>query len=227
MKALVVGADNEILESVSLSLQMRWPDVVVISSRGSDGMTMVEREVPDIVVWDTDMPEMNALDGLIDLRSFSDVPVIALISSDTVLDRYRVLELGADDFVSKPLSLVEFMFRVHALFRRTSPNLARINSVYSRGRFLFNFSTREVELGEDRLRLSPTEYRLLYCLVRSEGRIVSKDTLIQKVWGPEHLGIGREEELRKYVYRLRSKLRKVPNVIVSEPGIGYRFMPPD
>ena len=227
MRALVVGADKETQESVSLSLQMRWPDVVVVSSQGSDAMDMVEREGPDIVVWDTEMPEMNALDGLTDLRSFSDVPVIALISGDTVLDRYRVLELGADDFVSKPLSLVEFMFRVHALFRRTSPHLAKIDSVYSSGRFLINFSTREVALGEDRLRLSPTEYRLLYCLVRNEGRIVTRDTLIQKVWGSEHLGIGGEEELRKYIYRLRSKLKKVPNAIVSEPGIGYRFMSPD
>ncbi|HUV43443.1 MAG TPA: response regulator transcription factor [Dehalococcoidales bacterium] len=227
MRALVVGAGKETLESVSLSLQMRWPDVVVVSSCGSDAMDMVERESPDIVVWDIDMPEMNALDGLTDLRSFSDVPVIALIGGDTVLDRYRVLELGADDFVSKPLSLVEFMFRVHALFRRTSPHLAKINSVYSSGRFLINFSTREVAFGEDRLKLSPIEYRLLYCLVRNERRIVTKDTLIQKVWGSEYLGIGREEELRKYVYRLRSKLKNLPDVIVSEPGIGYRFMPLD
>lgn len=227
MRALVVGSDKETAESVSLSLQMRWPDVVVVSSRGSEGIDLVEREGPDIVVWDTDMPEMNALDGLAELRSFSDVPVIALIGGDTGLDRYRVLELGADDFVSKPLSLVEFMFRVHALFRRTAPSLARTNSVYSSGRLVINSSTREVALGDDRLRLTPTEYRLLYCLVRNERRIVSKDTLIQKVWGAEQLGIGREEELRKYVYRLRSKLRSMPNVIVSEPGIGYRFIPPE
>jgi len=222
----VVGADKETAESVSLSLQMRWPDVDVVTCPGSEGVLTVERAGPDIVVWDTDMLEVNALDGLKELRSFSDVPVVALIGRDSVLDRYRVLEMGADDFVSKPLSLVEFMFRVHALFRRTSPNLAKTDSVYSSGRLVVNFATREVAFGDERLRLSPTEYRLLYCLVRNEGKVVSKDTLILKVWGPEHLGIGREEELRKYVYRLRSKLRRMPSVILSEPGIGYRFVPP-
>jgi len=227
MKALVVGSDDTTVESVSLSLKMRWPDVIVLSSKGNEGIAVVENEGPDIVVWDTDMPEVNPLTSLTELRSFSDVPVIALISGESELERYRVLELGADDFVSKPLSLVEFMFRVHALFRRTNPNLAKIDSVYSSGRFLINFSTREVAYGDKRLRLSPTEYKLLYCMVRNEGRIVSKDTLILKVWGAEHLGIGREDELRKYIYRLRTKLRDLPSVIMSEPGIGYRFITPE
>ncbi len=227
MKALVVGSDDTTVESVALSLKMRWPDVIVLSSHGDEGIAMVEKEGPDIVVWDTDMLEMNPLTSLTELRSFSDVPVIALISGESELERYRVLELGADDFVGKPLSLVEFMFRVHALFRRTNPSLAKIDSVYSSGRFLINFSTREVAYGEKRLKLSPTEYKLLYCMVRNEGRIVSKDTLILKVWGAEHLGIGREDELRKYIYRLRSKLRDLPSVIMSEPGIGYRFITPE
>jgi len=227
MKALVVGSDDTTVESVALSLKMRWPDVIVLSSHGDEGIAMVEKEGPDIVVWDTDMLEMNPLTSLTELRSFSDVLVIALISGESELERYRVLELGADDFVGKPLSLVEFMFRVHALFRRTNPSLAKIDSVYSSGRFLINFSTREVAYGDKRLKLSPTEYKLLYCMVRNEGRIVSKDTLILKVWGAEHLGIGREDELRKYIYRLRSKLRDLPSVIMSEPGIGYRFITPE
>jgi len=227
MKALVVGADEETVASVFVSLQMRWPDAGLVSCNGVEGAALVEKERPDVVVWDMGMTGTGALEGLRELRSFSDVPIIALISDDSALDKYRVLELGADDFVSKPLSLVEFMFRVYALFRRTSPDLAKANSVYSSGRLIINFSTREVAFGDERLRLSPTEYRLLHCLVRNEGRIVSKETLIQRVWGSEQLGIGREEELRKYVYRLRSKLKGLSDLIMSEPGIGYRFVPPD
>jgi DNA-binding response OmpR family regulator len=138
------------------------------------------------------------------------------------------LEAGADDYVTKPLSPIEFLARAKALLRRVQGNGFRRDPVLSLGnQLMINFNTREVFASGKRVKLTPIEYRLMAELVRNEGKVLSHHTLLEKAWGSEYTDA--PSYLKKYVYRLRQKLEpdaQQPQMILTERGIGYRFTRP-
>jgi len=189
---------------------------------------MVETEAPDLVLADSSLSDIDTLDLVSKIREFSDVPLIILSESETDLDRAKGLEVGVDEYVPKPFSPIEFLARVKALLRRTQGvGFKPVQSVSFGSVLSINFTTHEVFLASQPVKLTPIEYRLLAELVRNEGRVLTHQNLLDKVWGPEY--VADFSFTKRYIYRLRQKLHddsKNSQIICTECGLGYRFVRP-
>ncbi len=226
MKILVVDDAPEVLEAVTVSFNLQWRETEVLgASDGESALRMVERDHPDLVLLDISMPGMDGYETLRQLREFSDVPVIMLTARDGILDKVKGLELGADDYVTKPFDHLELLARVKAVLRRLDmPQPVSRAPSFESGELSMDFASRQVRLRGDLVQLTPIEYKLLYHLVRNAGHVLPHDTLLAKVWGREYTE--EIDYLRVYVRRLRRKLEKDPENpehILTERGVGYRF----
>jgi two-component system KDP operon response regulator KdpE len=193
---------------------------------GMEAIKKVREELPDLVLLDVMMPDMNGFETLEHIRESSNVPVIMLTVKGEEEDKVRGLELGADDYVTKPFSPRELTSRIKALLRRTdmAPGVDK-TLVEIDDRLAIDFRRHIVEVDGQEVKLRPTEYRLLYHLVNNAGWVMSHETLLSKVWGPEY----RDEiqYLRLYINYLRQKIEvnpAEPRYILTERGVGYRFV---
>lgn len=229
MKVLVVEDKQQVIRDISFCLQIRYPEVSVVSvAEGPKGIEMVETESPDLVMVDSSLPDTDTLNLVSRIREFSNVPLIILSETERDMDRARSLEMGADECVTKPFNPIELLARVRALLRRTQGVGFKPERLISfSGKLTINFTTREVFLSGKRVKLTPIEYYLLSELVRNEGRVLTHGTLLERVWGSED-GVD-YNSVKKYIYRLRSKLEpdaSKPQMLLTERGIGYRFVRP-
>ena len=229
MKVLVVEDDPGIVEAISLAFELRWPGVQVVSTaQGLKGVELTESEAPDVVILDLGLPDIEGFDVLRQVRLFSDVPVIILTVRGEEMDKIKGLELGADDYITKPFSHMELLARVKAVLRRSQmPELRGDEKPFVSGKLVIDFASREVTLAGKPVRLTPTEYNLLYYLVRNEGKVLSQQALLRKVWGEEYTDA--VEYIKKYIQRLRAKLgddSQNPRILLSERGVGYKFLRP-
>jgi two-component system KDP operon response regulator KdpE len=182
--------------------------------------------MPDVVILDVMMPDIDGFEVLQLIRETSQVPVIMLTAKGEEDDRVRGLELGADDYITKPFSPREMVSRVKAVLRRTDQGAAAGDGLIDVDEHLkIDFGRREVWLDGELVKLRPTEYRLLYHLVQNAGWVMTYDQILAKVWGYEY----RDEPhyVRLYVNYLRQKLEKDPanpKYILTERGVGYRFV---
>jgi len=228
MKVLVIEDDVQIVRDISFCLQVRYPEVIVVSvAEGPKGIEMVETESPDLVMVDSSLPDIDTLDLVSKIREFSDVGLIILYEAETDIERARGLEAGADEYVIKPFSPIEFLAKVRALLRRIQGVSFKRESLVSIGELIINFSTHEVFLSGKQVKLTPIEYQLLSELVRNNGRVLTHSTLLEKIWGPEY--VKDSSFVKKYIYRLRSKLEpdaSKPQMLLTERGLGYKFIKP-
>ncbi len=229
MKILVVDDALDVVESIRLGFALQWRETDVLGAgSGADALRAVEHELPDVVLLDVGLPDLDGFAVLREIRAFSDVPVIMLTARDDAMDKVKGLELGADDYVTKPFNHLELMARVRAVLRRhemPAPH-SRAPSFRS-GPLEVDFERHEARLAGEPLVLTPTEYKLLYHLVRNAGHILPHATLLAKVWGREY--VDEVDYLRVYVRRLRDKLgddSEHPVFIQTERGLGYRFVGP-
>jgi DNA-binding response OmpR family regulator len=229
MRILVVDDEPDVVESVQLGFTLQWRDVDVLgAASGERALDIVEQEHPDIVLLDVGLPDLDGFEVLRRIREFSDTPVVMLTARDDAMDKVKGLELGADDYVTKPFNHLELMARVKAVLRRLEmpPPTSRAPSFRS-GELEVDFARQEARLGGERLALTPTEYKLLHHLVRNAGHVLTHGTLLAKVWGREY--VDEVDYLRVYVRRLRDKLGddpEQPRFIRTERGLGYRFIDP-
>ena len=226
MKILVVDDAPDVIEAVTLTFTLQWRETEVLgASDGEAALDMIEHDHPDLVLLDIAMPGIDGYGTLRRLRAFSDVPVIMLTARDGVLDKVKGLELGADDYMTKPFDHLELLARVKALLRRLDmPQPSSRAPSFIAGDLNVDFATREVRKGGELVTLTSIEYKLLYHLVRNAGRILPHETLLAKIWGREY--IDEIDYLRVYVRRLRLKLEDDPDRprhILTERGVGYRF----
>jgi two-component system, OmpR family, KDP operon response regulator KdpE len=227
MKILVVDDAPEVIESVRLGFMLQWREVEVLGvGEGERALDLVEREAPDLVLLDVGLPDLDGYEVLRRVREFSDVPVVMLTARDDTLDKVKGLELGADDYVTKPFNHLELLARVRAVLRRLDMPAPRSRAPsFASGELEVDFAAQEARLRGERLALTPTEYKLLYHLVRNAGRVLTHGTLLAKVWGREY--VDEVDYLRVYVRRLRDKLgddSERPRYIRTERGLGYRFL---
>jgi DNA-binding response OmpR family regulator len=229
MKILLVEDAPDVVESVRLGMLLQWREVEVLDAGTGDiALDLVERETPDLVLLDIGLPDMDGYAVLREIRAFSDVPVIMLTARDNTMDKVKGLELGADDYITKPFDHLELLARIKAVLRRLDMPAPknRIPSFHS-GDLEVDFVAQEVRLNGVRIALTATEYKLLYHLARNAGRILPHDTLLARVWGREY--VDEVDYIRVYIRRLRAKLGddpERPRYIQTERGLGYRFLLP-
>jgi len=226
---VVIDDSPEIIEVVSLCFQLRWGNTSVFpASDGNKGLELVEKENPDLVILDIGLPDMDGFQVLREIRRFSHVPVIMLTVKSEDTDIAKGLELGADDYVTKPFSHIELLARVQAVMRRSrgEPSPAE-EQPYTSGKLHVDFARNEVLIDGKPVKLTSTEYKLLYHLIKNEGRLLSHENLLTKVSGEAYRDA--RDLLRVHIQHLRQKLGdnvESPGIIVTEHGMGYKFVSP-
>src|SRR5437868_5817414 len=226
MKFLIVDDDKSIVEAVTIGLQFQWRDAEVHAAKdGDEGLRKFLDITPDITLLDINMPQMSGFEVLQRVREVSDAPVLMLTARGDEMSKVKGLEMGADDYLVKPFSHLELFARIKAVLRRSElPAPVSSAPSFVSGDVTVNFDSREVTVKGNPVKLTPTEYKLLYQLVRNAGRVLPFDTLLSKIWGDEYRGD--MDYLKTYVSRLRKKLGDDPDnprYILTERSVGYRF----
>jgi two-component system KDP operon response regulator KdpE len=199
---------------------------VVEATNGTQAINKVRSSLPDLVLLDVMMPDLDGFEVLKIIRETSTVPIIMLTAKGEESDRVRGLELGADDYITKPFSPRELVSRVKAVLRRVdTPTTSMHGLIEVDDRLKMDFDRREIWVDGKLVKLRPTEYRLLYHLVQNAGWVVTHDQILTKVWGYEY----RDEPhyVRLYINYLRKKIEEDPanpKYILTERGVGYRFV---
>jgi two-component system KDP operon response regulator KdpE len=222
---LVVDDEQRMRRFMQMNLDLEGYRVIE-AENGLEAVNRVREDLPDLVLLDVMMPKMDGFEALRLIRETSNVPVIMLTVKGDEEDRVRGLELGADDYVTKPFSPRELASRIKAVLRRSEmPAPVEQSIIKVDDRLQIDFNRRQVIVEGKEIKLRPTEYRLLYHLVNNAGWTLTHETLLAKVWGHEY----RDEThyLRLYVTYLRQKIEEDPanpKYILTERGLGYRFV---
>lgn len=223
-KILIVDDEENILELIKFNLQALGYEVLTLNN-GSDALNVIRQEKPKLVLLDLMLPGMDGYDICKEIRkdsSISYIPVIMITAKGEELDKILGLELGADDYVSKPFSVRELLARVKAVLRRTSTQI--IESSYKFGEIAIDFQKHEVLKSSNKIDLTLKEFELLEILIKNKGRVMTRDFLLDKIWGYEYVGETRTVDV--HIRHLRQKIEeddKSPKFIETIRGIGYRF----
>jgi two-component system KDP operon response regulator KdpE len=222
---LIVDDEARMRRFMRMNLELEGYRVV----EGSNGLEAIDRtreDLPDLVLLDVMMPEMDGFEALHIIRETSNVPVIMLTVRDDEEDKVKGLELGADDYVTKPFSPRELSSRIKAVIRRTEMDSPSTDGVVKVDDYLqIDFNRRQVFVDGKPIKLRPTEYRLLYHLVQNAGYTLTHEIILSKVWGYEYQD--ESQYVRLYITYLRQKIEpdpSQPRYILTERGIGYRFV---
>jgi two-component system KDP operon response regulator KdpE len=220
---LVVEDDTSLRRALRTSLRARALDVIECAT-AEEGLVVVADGRADVVLLDLGLPDLDGIEALRRMRSFSEVPVVVLTARDRQQDKIDALDAGADDYVTKPFDIEELLARVRAALRRV-PQQSSVPAVVTNGDLQIDLVRRQVLLRGDVVHLTKTELALLEQLVTQPGKLLTHEHLLRQVWGR---GYGSESNyLRVYVGQLRRKLdddANNPRLIVTEPGIGYRWI---
>src|SRR6266566_4414967 len=202
---------------------------VLEASNGLEAVALWERENPHLLILDVMMPRMDGLEVCRRVREHSAVPIIVLTALDSESDKVSALDLGADDYLTKPFGVEELLARVRAVLRRTQwEAMPLAGGVKQFGDLEIDLSGHVVRLRGAEVRLSPIEFAVLKQLITHAGKVLTHRMLLQSIWGPEYGG--ETEYLRVYINRLRQKLEPDPanpRYLLTEPGVGYRFVAPE
>ncbi len=225
MRLLVIEDDPDIIEAITLSLRMAWPQINIIPARsGQEGIDLARTETPDVVLLDLLLPDTDGFQVLSEIRSFSPVAVIIITIKADELDRVRGLEMGADDYIVKPFSHMELLARLRTILRRNRTIDTGLPRSFEQGELMINFETQEVRLHGQEVNLTPIEYKLLAALAANAGQTMSQKALAEKVWGEDYPSD--PNVIKVHMHHLRRKIGdnpKNPHIIITVPGKGYRF----
>ncbi|MDF6100947.1 MULTISPECIES: response regulator [Gordonia] len=224
-RVLVVDDEPQLLRALRINLNARG-FAVTTAATGAAALTAAARENPHVVVLDLGLPDIDGLTVLEGLRGWTTVPVIVLSARTDAADKVVALDSGADDYVTKPFGMEEFLARLRAALRRGAVSNATSEApVVDAGAFVVDLAAKQVTRGEVPVHLTPTEWGILEMLVRHEGKLVSQSDILTTVWGPGYLG--QSNYLRVYLASLRRKLEEDPahpRHLLTEAGMGYRFV---
>ena len=223
---LVVDDEPHLRRTLAISLRARGYVVETVAD-GRSALQSVAERTPDVVVLDLGLPDLDGIDVLRRLRETSSVPVIVLSARTDSADKVEALDVGADDYVTKPFAMDELLARVRVALRRREDGGGPAVAPVLTPDFSLDFAERRAVAAGSEVRLTPTEWSLLEVLARRPGHLVTQRDLLREVWGP---GYGRESNyLRVYANQLRRKLEPdpaSPRYVVTEPGQGYRLVLP-
>jgi two-component system response regulator RegX3 len=225
-RILVVEDEEALADTVRYNLE-REGYAVTLASDGRRAIDRFHAEAPALIILDLMLPEVSGLDVCRMIRAESDVPIIMVTAKDSEADKVAGLELGADDYVTKPFSVRELISRVRANLRRSlhQPAPAEpVEDVLIGGAVRMDVSRHEVSVGGEPVALPPKEFELLETLLRRKGRLLTRDFLIEEVWGPDYFGD--TKTLDVHVKRLRRKIERDPHHphnLLTVRGLGYKF----
>lgn len=201
---------------------------VSTASRGEEGLTLAASTEPDIVILDLGLPDMDGVEVCTRLREWTQIPIIILSVRDGERDKVAALDKGADDYLTKPFGIEELLARVRVALRHSAGRKGDQGKIIKAGALTIDLAWHIVKRGEDEVKLTGTEYKLLAYLASNHGRVLTHQSILTHVWGPADAD--HTEYLRVYMRQLRKKLEadpERPQYILTEPGIGYRFITDD
>ncbi len=223
---LVIEDEARIVNFLRASLTSQGYRLVEATD-GQSGVSLAASHVPDLVVLDLGLPDMDGVHVLEQIRGFSSAPVIVVSARGRERDKIGALDAGADDYLTKPFGVGELLARIRVALRhsaRSRGETGQAEESFQIGELRVDLERREVFLGDRQLHLTPIEYRLLTCLVRNAGKVLTHNFLLREVWGPG--SSERSEYLRVYMAGLRRKIEADPTnprYILTEVGVGYRL----
>jgi two-component system KDP operon response regulator KdpE len=223
-RILIVDDEPQILRALRINLHARRYDVVT-AANGAEALHAAATHHPDLVVLDLGLPDIDGVEVVRKLRTWTPVPIIILSGRLDSAGKVNALDAGADDYVTKPFSLDELLARIRAVTRRlTNPDTPLVARI---GRYDVDLSDRRIRADDGtQVHLTPIEWQLLDALVRHPGKLVGQRQLLQQVWGPTYQN--ETDYVRQYMKHLRRKLEDDPTRprhLITEPGMGYRFQP--
>jgi len=223
-RVLVVDDEPQILRALRINLTTRGYEVITAAT-GAGALRAVAERAPDVIVLDLGLPDMDGTQVLGGLRGWTEVPVIVLSARTDSADKVAALDAGADDYLTKPFGMEEFLARLRAALRRGASPAGEDAPVVVTDAFTVDLMTKTVTRDGSAVHLTPTEWGILEMLVRNRGKLVGQKELLQEVWGPAYAT--ETHHLRVYVAQLRRKLEPQPGRprhLLTEAGMGYRFM---
>jgi DNA-binding response OmpR family regulator len=222
---LVIEDDPSITIGLELNLRAEGYDVL-LAHDGEEGLEKARQGGIDLLILDVMLPRLNGFEVLRSLRREArEVPVLMLSARGAEIDKVMGLELGAEDYVTKPFGVAELMARVRAILRRDGKGRTERGAVFRTGALEINPATREAKRRGQSVELTATEFDVLLCLIEAKGRVLSREQIQAKVWGPEHHGTTRTVD--NFLLQLRSKLEEdpaEPKHLITVRGVGYRFV---
>jgi len=222
MKVLVIEDEAALRRALRIFLEGH-EYAVSLAASGQEGLDVAARDHPDVVILDLGLPDMDGVTVATALRGWSQVPIVVLSARDAESVKVAALDAGADDYVTKPFAMNEFLARLRAALRRAAPT--EQERVVITPEFTIDLGAKKIHRGDELVHLTPTEWQIVEVLVRNRGRLVSQHQLLQQVWGPQY---ERETHyLRIYMSQIRRKLEADPSRprhFITEPGMGYRFV---
>jgi DNA-binding response OmpR family regulator len=225
---LIAEDSPDVAEVVAFGVRMTWPGSrVTIAQGGEEALSSFEAEPADLVILDVAMPPPDGFEVCRKLRETSNVPIMMLTVRDATIDKVRALDLGADDYLTKPFDHIELLARLRALMRRVNMEASEAGGDFVSGDLSINFDFRQVRLKNEEIRLTSTEYRLLEVLARHAGTTLPHHVLLDRVWGSEWEAD--PSYLKVFIRRLRQKLNddaEHPRYIETIWGTGYRLLAP-
>ncbi len=223
-RILVIDDEPQILRALRTILTEKG-FTVYTAARGEEGLTQAAAHVPDLIVLDLGLPDMDGLEVCARLREWTNCPIIVLSVRDTEREKVSALDKGADDYLTKPFGIEELLARVRVALRRSARAQNGQSSIVKAGPLQVDLAWHKVTRGGEELKLTATEYNLLAYLAANRGRVLTHRSILEQVWGPADAD--HTEYLRVYMRQLRKKLEEDPEhpqIIVTEPGVGYRFL---
>ncbi|MEA3377622.1 MAG: response regulator transcription factor [Chloroflexota bacterium] len=224
-RIMIVEDDEALIRMLATHLEGKGFEVVS-ATRGREALRLAFEKHPALILLDVMMPGMDGWQTCERLRELSDVPIIMITAKAEETDLLKGFRLGADDYITKPFSLKELLARIHALLRRADHEGEPNGELYDDGYLRVDLERHQVFRAGELITLTPTEYRLLECLVENKGRVIPHQELLERVWGPEYAGA--TDSLALYVRYLRKKLEEnpaEPHYILNRWGMGYWFHP--
>ncbi|WP_046302273.1 MULTISPECIES: response regulator [unclassified Mycobacterium] len=222
-RVLVVDDEPQILRALKINLSVRGYEVVTAAT-GAGALRAAAEQRPDVVILDLGLPDISGIEVLAGLRGWLTVPVIVLSARTDSADKVEALDAGADDYVTKPFGMDEFLARLRAAARRNAATAETDQPIVETASFTVDLAAKKVTKNSREVHLTPTEWGMLEMLVRNRGKLVGRDELLTQVWGPAYAK--ETQYLRVYLAQLRRKLENDPSNpkhLLTEAGMGYRF----
>lgn len=222
-KILLIEDDLQTRRFLKKNLNIRDWEVIDTDS-GTSGLALVKEAMPDLLILDLGLPDMDGIAIIKHLRQFSTIPILVLSARSLEQSKINALDAGADDYLTKPFGMGELNSRLQALMRRISQTSVN-QEIFETGELKVDLSKRQVFVSQKEIKITPTEYHILFILIQHAGLVVTYKHLLKNVWGMQHLD--NQHYLRIYMRRLRHKIEEnptQPRYLLTETGVGYRLL---